>query len=106
MQSPDFLRRMETVLASRVEEKKREDAPAALTALRAAGAVPFAMAFFFFLKAVALAGSGGHSFAAPLTDEAGVAAHLHHWFAGADPVTRTIAVAIRPDMRLAILATL
>lgn len=106
MQSPDFLRRMETVLASRVEEKKREEAPPAYTALRIAGSLPFALAIFFVLKAAALAGSGGRPFADPLAPGAGIAAHLHHWFAGADPVTRTLAVAIRPEVRPAILSTL
>lgn len=95
MQSPEYLQRMEAVLAARVEERKQAEAPRHRTVLQVGGSMATAIALFFLLKAAALAISG-QPFAAPPAAEAGLGARLHHWFAGADPVTRTLAEALRP----------
>ena len=98
MQSAQFLQRMERVLAARVEEKKAEEARPSRRLVQAGGILAGTLACFFVLKAAALAHDGG-VFAAPVAAEAGLGARLHQWFAGADPISATLAAALRPAPR-------
>ena len=95
MQSPDFLRRMETVLAARVEEKKTREHGRARRLKQAGSVVAGTLACFFVLKAAALA-HDSRVFTAPVAAEAGLGAGLYHWFAGADPVSTALAATLRP----------
>ncbi|MFN4100483.1 MAG: hypothetical protein ACK4GT_11970 [Pararhodobacter sp.] len=97
MQSPDYLRRMERVLATRVEAKKAKQAgPRRLT--RAAGVIAGTLVCFFLLKAAAVA-HDSRAFAGPPAQGAGVVATIAYWFAGADPISSTLAAALRNEPR-------
>ncbi|WP_461468773.1 hypothetical protein [Pararhodobacter sp.] len=82
-------------MAARAEKKTVEKAPRGRRLCQTAGALAGALGMFFVLKAAALAHSN-HPLVAVTPIDAGIAATLHHWFAGADPVTRTLAMAMRP----------
>lgn len=104
MQSPDFRRRMAHVLAARVEAvKAREQKPRRAAAILSAFAAT--LVCFFVLKAAAVA-HNGHAFAEPPGEGAGVAAQIHHWFAGADPISATLATALRQAPRPGVTETL
>jgi len=93
MQSSDFRRRMAHVLASRVEAvKAREQKPRRMLGVLSAFAAT--LVCFFVLKGAAVA-HNGQAFAEPPGAEAGIAAQIHHWFAGADPISATLATALR-----------
>lgn len=96
---------MENVLAAKAEIKKSKEAPRNERAYQAVGAVFGALAFFFLLKATALATTNRPFYGAPVA-EAGLGAQVYHWFAGADPITRTLATAIRPRSDASTNATL
>jgi len=96
MASSDFLRRLEALKQAQIEEEEAEKAPRGGRALQILGALAGAAAFFFFLKAVALAQSD-LTFAGPPPGDAGIGAQIYHWFAGADPVAQILATAIRPE---------
>lgn len=96
MPSQDYLRRLESLIATRVEDQKHASHPTAQRLVGAGLGIAGACALFFVLKAAALAQSD-LPLAAPLPAEAGFAQRLHHWIIGPDPVTRTLATAIRPD---------
>lgn len=92
MQSPEFLRRMEHVLAQRVEAvKARESKPRRIQ--QVGGVIAGTMACFFVLKGAAMA-HNGHAFAPPPAAEAGIAAQVYQWFAGPDPVSSVLAAAL------------
>lgn len=98
MKSPEFTRRMERVLASRVEAAKaREARPRRLA--QAAGVIVGTLACFFVLKGAAVAHNGGPLVRAEAgLAEAGLGAAVWHWFAGADPVSSALAAAINPAL--------
>lgn len=95
MPSTDFQRRMETVLAARVAARARAERPRAQRTRQVAGALAATVAAFFLLKAAALA-TTGLPLAAPPAADSGFAATLYTWIAGPDPLTRTLALALRP----------
>lgn len=95
MPSADYMRRLENLLTAKVEEIEITHAPRKQRALKAAGAIVGAAAFFFVLKAAAYS-HNDRAFTAPLAAEAGFGALVYHWFAGADPITTSLAAAIRP----------
>lgn len=98
MQSPDFSRRMERVLSSRVEAvKAREARPRRIW--QVGSVIVGTVVCFFVLKAMAMAQNGGPlvSETADLS-EAGIGTAVYHWFAGADPVSSLLAAAINPDL--------
>jgi len=97
MQSPDFRRRMERVLAARVEAVKARNARPRRLA-RGAGVIAGTLACFFLLKAAAVA-HDGRAFAGPPAEGAGFGATLTYWFAGADPISSTLAAALRNEPR-------
>src|SRR5690606_38315486 len=93
MQSLDFKQRMEHVLATRVEAVKARDAkPRRLR--QGLEVVAGTLVCFFVLKGAAVA-HNGRAFAEPLTAEAGIGAQIYHWFAGSDPISATLAAAMR-----------
>ena len=96
MQSADYFRRLESVLKKRVEKKQHDERPRFARSRNAAASISGAAACFFVLKAAALATGGSAALAAPLPADSGLGARLHHWVAGADPVTATLAAALRP----------
>ncbi|WP_323035861.1 hypothetical protein [Pararhodobacter sp.] len=97
MPSADYMRRLETLLNAKVEELELKETKRHRRPLQILGAVAGAVAFFFVLKAAALSHSG-QPLGAPLAAEAGLSAQIYHWFAGADPITTTLAAAIRRDL--------
>ncbi|MCL4675478.1 MAG: hypothetical protein KJZ59_05520 [Pararhodobacter sp.] len=96
MASADYLRRMEIVLSARAEDKAAKENPPMRRLARVAGVLAGTLALFFVLKAAALAYSE-QPFAAAPAAEAGLGAQIHHWIAGADPISKTLALALRPD---------
>lgn len=96
MQSPEYLERLDHILSARVEEEKERNKPRGHRVAAGVGVLGGTLAMFFVLKAAALAASG-----APLVEtgaEASLTGQIYRWFAGADPVTRTLAAAMRgPD---------
>jgi hypothetical protein len=97
MQSLDFKQRMEHVLAARVEAVKARDAkPRRLRQVLAV--VAGTLICFFVLKGAAVA-HNGRAFAEPLAAEAGIGAQIYQWFAGADPISATLAAALRNGPR-------
>lgn len=106
MQSADYVRRLESVLKSRVEKKKHQSRPRFAGLRRTASSITGAAACFFVLKAAALATGGTAAFAGPLPADPGLGARLHHWVAGVDPVSSTLASALRPAMAYPVSASL
>lgn len=97
MQSPDFKQRMEHVLAARVEAVKSRDAkPRRLAS--ASGVIAGTLVCFFVLKAAAVAHNGA-AFAGPAGADAGLGAQIYQWFAGTDPISSTLAAALRNGPR-------
>jgi hypothetical protein len=99
MPSADYMRRLDSILTAKVEEAEEEHANRRNRPMRIVGAILGAIVFFFVLKGVALSHSG-RSFSDPLAADAGIGAQIYHWFAGADPISATIAIAIRPATAL------
>lgn len=88
-----FNDRLDRILSNKVEEKKVHIAKQTHSNLRFA-MIPVSVAgMFFLLKAAALTHSGV-PFVAPPGETATAFARVHHWFAGADPVTRVLASAL------------
>lgn len=84
---------MERVLAARVEVKKTAEArPRRLR--RAAGVLAGTLLCFFVLKAAAVA-FDPQAFPGPPPEGAGAGARILFWIAGADPVSSTLAAALR-----------
>ncbi|MCB1411321.1 MAG: hypothetical protein H6899_07565 [Rhodobacter sp.] len=98
MQSADFFRRMDHVLTERVEAKRTRENPWRLRAMRVSGVLTGAIVCFFLLKGAALA-SRDAGFAPPLPPDAGFGAQVYYWFAGADPISATLAAALRGPTR-------
>ena len=94
MPSTEFRTRLEHVLAARVEARKAEEHSSAQRLVQGMGVIVGTLACFFFLKAAALA-HDGQAFAALGGDANGFGAQLHHWFAGADPISSTLSHALR-----------
>ncbi|MCB1406931.1 MAG: hypothetical protein KDK01_11935 [Rhodobacteraceae bacterium] len=94
MASADYLRRMESVLAAKAEDKVAKERRPLYRVLRIIGALAGSLALFFVLKAAALAYSDTPLPTAPAA-EAGIGAQVQHWIAGADPISRTLALAMR-----------
>ena len=97
MQSPDFMRRMERVLSSRVEAvKTREAKPRRITSIFSV--LGGTLVCFFVLKAAAVA-HGTEHFRTVVPAEAGIGAQIYQWIAGADPISTALATAMRggPD---------
>lgn len=94
MASLDFLLRMDHVLSARVEARKAREAKPQRRVLQAASVVAGTVACFFLLKAVALA-HNGNAFAAPVPAEAGLGTQIYHWLADPDPISGTLAAALR-----------
>lgn len=97
MPSPVFLQRLERVLSNRVEDKQRQTSRGLDRGLRGLGVVVGTLACFFVLKGAAL--SQGALTTTPPSAEAGIGAQVAFWMAGADPVSSTLAAALRgtPD---------
>lgn len=93
MPSSDFRLRMERVLAARVEDlRERAAKPRRLRSAMAV--IAGTLVCFFLLKAAAVAHDGRQFTPAPGA-EAGLGATLHYWIAGADPISTTLAAALR-----------
>lgn len=97
MQSSEFRQRMMRVLAARVDAIKARDAKPRRAA-QAGGVIVATLACFFVLKGAAVA-HNGHAFAAPAGAEAGIGARVYQWFAGTDPISSTLAAAMRNGPR-------
>ncbi|MCW1934454.1 hypothetical protein [Pararhodobacter zhoushanensis] len=94
MPSIDFRTRLDHVLASRVEARKEQQHRPAQRLVRGLSVIAGTLVCFFVLKAAALA-HDGQAFAAPAPAEPGISAQIYHWFAGADPISSTLAYALR-----------
>ena len=96
MASADYKRRLEAVLAAKVDEievqnmrKRQRQHP-----MRIAGVLAVTVTFFFVLKAFAFTQSDT-ALSQPLAAEAGIGATILFWFAGADPITQALATAMQ-----------
>lgn len=94
MPSADYMRRMETLLAAKLDVIEAEQSTRKRRPLQIAGAMGGATVFFFVLKAAAFS-HNGNAFTTTLAAEAGFGAQVYHWFAGADPITTSLAAAMR-----------
>lgn len=96
MPNADFMRRMERVLSARVEAvKARQARPRRL--LQAGSVIAGTFVCFFVLKAAAIAHDGQAFAAGPVPSDAGFGAQVYHWVTGRDPISNTLAMAIRPE---------
>lgn len=93
MPSIDFRTRLDHVLAARVEARKEQDHKPAQRLVRGLSVIAGTLVCFFVLKAAALA-HDGQAFATTAA-EPGIGAQIYHWFAGADPISSTLAYALR-----------
>ena len=93
MPNISFKERMEHVLAARVEaQKAREAKPRRIG--QAGGVILGTLVCFFVLKGAAVA-HNGEAFVGPAAAEAGIGAQIYQWFAGRDPISSTLAAALR-----------
>ncbi len=96
MASADYKRRLEAILAAKVDviEAKQKHKQSYQRPLQIAGALAGAVAFFFVLKAFAFSQSDA-ALSRPIAAEASIGATIFYWFAGADPITQTLAAAMQ-----------
>lgn len=99
MHAVSFQERLSRVLAARVAEQQRQQRPQYQRARAALVALSGALVMFFLLKGATLAYFGAADFAAitaPLAQGESFAT-LRLWFAGADPLTRVLALVMNPS---------
>ena len=94
MPSIDFRTRLDHVLAARVEARKEQEHRPARRLVRGLNVIAGTLVCFFVLKAAALA-HDGQAFSTPAATEPSIGAQIYHWFAGADPISSTLAYALR-----------